>query len=434
VDTSGSGNSPDDGEYLKYDTSMSPPQWVPRPISLALNDLSDVDIGGALADGDVLTYDTSSPTGWKAQAPTGGSSITAKDEGSTLTSAMTSVDFVGAGVTATSSGAAVTVTIPGAISGAAAFKGALVKKAADQTAANYTALTAIAWDSEAYDTDGFHDNATNNTRLTVPAGVGYVRLSGSVAISSITTGVYVITTLTKNGSEDFAGHGGQTEQSGLSDRTVSFQSPVLAVSAGDYFEFKIVLQTDTSVTINAARSWFAMEVIQPAFATIESHTFTGSTTSKTFSSIPATYTHLRLELLIRSSASATDTLLQLKINGDGTAGNYNWQQGYDGTNTVAASASFGSTGYLKVGDVAADTATADYFTAVTIDIPWYALTTAKKQVDAVATLLRAESSGNIFRQRFGGWWESTAAITSLEVLVTSGNIKSGSYARLIGIS
>jgi hypothetical protein len=46
----------------------------------------------------------------------GGSSITAKDEGSALTSAMTSVDFVGAGVSATNSGGAVTVTIPGASS------------------------------------------------------------------------------------------------------------------------------------------------------------------------------------------------------------------------------------------------------------------------------------------------------------------------------
>jgi hypothetical protein len=38
-----------------------------------LNDLTDVDTTG-VADGDVLTYDTSSPSGWKAQAPAGGTS------------------------------------------------------------------------------------------------------------------------------------------------------------------------------------------------------------------------------------------------------------------------------------------------------------------------------------------------------------------------
>lgn len=43
-----------------------------------------------------------------------GTAITVKDEGSTITSGVTSFDFVGAGVTATNSSNAVTVTIPGA--------------------------------------------------------------------------------------------------------------------------------------------------------------------------------------------------------------------------------------------------------------------------------------------------------------------------------
>ena len=43
-----------------------------------------------------------------------GSSITAKDEGSNLTTAMSSIDFVGSGVTATQSSDAVTVTVAGA--------------------------------------------------------------------------------------------------------------------------------------------------------------------------------------------------------------------------------------------------------------------------------------------------------------------------------
>lgn len=44
---------------------------------------------------------------------TGGSPLTVKDEGSALATAATSIDFVGAGVTATGTGAAKTVTIPG---------------------------------------------------------------------------------------------------------------------------------------------------------------------------------------------------------------------------------------------------------------------------------------------------------------------------------
>ena len=49
-------------------------------------------------------------------ASAGGSSLTIKDEGSDLTTAATSIDFVGGGVTATNSGNNVTVTIPAAAS------------------------------------------------------------------------------------------------------------------------------------------------------------------------------------------------------------------------------------------------------------------------------------------------------------------------------
>lgn len=49
-------------------------------------------------------------------APTVPVPVAVQDEGSSLTSAATSVNFVGSGVTATNSGAAVTVTIPGATS------------------------------------------------------------------------------------------------------------------------------------------------------------------------------------------------------------------------------------------------------------------------------------------------------------------------------
>jgi hypothetical protein len=47
-----------------------------------------------------------------------GGSVTIKDEGSNLTTSLASIDFVGAGVTATNSGNAVTVTIPGGSGGA----------------------------------------------------------------------------------------------------------------------------------------------------------------------------------------------------------------------------------------------------------------------------------------------------------------------------
>jgi hypothetical protein len=59
--------------------------------------------------GKYLTTDGTS-TSWATVA---GGSLTIKDEGTTLTSAATSIDFTGAGVTATNTGGAVTVNIAG---------------------------------------------------------------------------------------------------------------------------------------------------------------------------------------------------------------------------------------------------------------------------------------------------------------------------------
>lgn len=142
------------------------------------------------------------------------------------------------------------------------FRGALVKKAADQTTANYTAGAAVAWDAETYDTDSIHDNSTNNSRLTVPSGVTKVRLNATVVIDLVTTGLYTTLIIRKNGSNAYDGAGSCIN---LADNfnvgRLNVTTAVLSVSSGDYFEAYVLIQTDTSVTIVAAQSSFSMEII-----------------------------------------------------------------------------------------------------------------------------------------------------------------------------
>lgn len=142
-----------------------------------------------------------------------------------------------------------------------AFRGALVKKSADQTGANYTGTVAIAWDAETYDTSSIHDNVTNNTRLTVPNGVTRVQLRAQAALDLVTSGVYCALLIKKNNAV-FDGYSGQFGGISATFPTINLSSPVVTVTAGDYFEAFLVVQTDTSITIVAAQSWFAMEVIE----------------------------------------------------------------------------------------------------------------------------------------------------------------------------
>lgn len=140
-------------------------------------------------------------------------------------------------------------------------RGALVKKSADQTTANYVTAAAVAWDAEDYDTDTIHDTVTNNTRLTVPTGVTKVKIGAGWDIGSLTANEYWAVDIRKNGSNNYNGWTGLVTASPLTSAFGSIWTPILTVVATDYFEVFFDAQTDTSVTVFAGFSWFAMEIV-----------------------------------------------------------------------------------------------------------------------------------------------------------------------------
>lgn len=158
------------------------------------------------------------------------------------------------------------------------FKGCLVNRSADLTAQNFTAgLTAIAWDAEQYDTDDFHDNVTNNTRITIPSNLGIqkVKLYGLIRLELADVDGDVFMTVRRNGTTvNVIGLPGieVRRPEGFSFEEFSIAGPPFAVSDGDYFELEINISGDTSVTVDADRSYFGLEVIegpanaQPGFA------------------------------------------------------------------------------------------------------------------------------------------------------------------------
>lgn len=58
------------------------------------------------------------------------------------------------------------------------------------TAVANATLVAVSFNSEKYDTDGFHDNTTNNTRITIPTGkAGKYLINGKINYDSNATGI-----------------------------------------------------------------------------------------------------------------------------------------------------------------------------------------------------------------------------------------------------
>ena len=141
-----------------------------------------------------------------------------------------------------------------------AFSGAMVKKSADQTTADYTVAAAVAFNTEVYDVGGWHDTVTNNSRFTVPSGVTRIRLHAQALLTSITASMYVIGEFFKNGAAISPREVNANEISAGFNYLI-VDSNVLTCVAGDYFEFVLTVETDTSVTVVADATTFSIKKV-----------------------------------------------------------------------------------------------------------------------------------------------------------------------------
>ena len=148
---------------------------------------------------------------------------------------------------------------------------------------------------------------------------------------------------------------------------------------------------------------------------------TSTTATYTFSSIPQTYTHLSLYTSANTTNASTSAWMSGQFNGD-TASNY-VAQGYGGNSTALAIALvIGTTNYLS-------TANAECTTV----IPNYSNTTRQK--GHTTTYFFNDSSTATYSlapYSTGGYWRSTAAITSIKLFPGVGSFGAGSTLSLYG--
>jgi hypothetical protein len=96
--------------------------------------------------------------------------------------------------------------------------------------------TVIAFDSEATDTDAYHDTVTNNSRITIPSGLGGIYVvTGAMRFATNATGArFCRVHLNGSGSVNRFGTT-MTAVSGIGSHVV--YADQLSLTAGDYLQF-----------------------------------------------------------------------------------------------------------------------------------------------------------------------------------------------------
>ena len=160
------------------------------------------------------------------------------------------------------------------------------------------------------------------------------------------------------------------------------------------------------------------------YDSIATTTLGSAASTITFSSIPGTFTDLRLVLNGRT-LNTTGTYVSFRINGD-TGTNYSYTKVY-GNGDSATSSRGTSTATLWIND--ADASGANPY-LIEVDIFSYAGSTNK----TLLTTASMDRNGGGIVDKTVGLWRNTAAITSVTFVNSAGNaFQSGTTATLYGI-
>jgi hypothetical protein len=114
-----------------------------------------------------------------------------------------------------------------------------------QTISNNTD-TALSFNVEVFDTDAYHDNSTNNSRITIPSGkAGYYQIGGLVDFDNSAVGSRLLNIKKNNVSyKTFYATASTTYPSGIIES-------IIYLSVGDYVELFVTQNSGTSQTVYA---------------------------------------------------------------------------------------------------------------------------------------------------------------------------------------
>lgn len=126
-----------------------------------------------------------------------------------------------------------------------------------------TSDTFLDWAAEDYDRTGWHDNVTNNQRLTVPSGPALLRFGSASAANGSSTKTRMLQW--KNGIT-FTGRGANMSNpnvGGTAGSALNAWSAILAATPGDYLEASMQQASSSSTSSTENFTWASAEILDP---------------------------------------------------------------------------------------------------------------------------------------------------------------------------
>jgi hypothetical protein len=165
-----------------------------------------------------------------------------------------------------------------------------------------------------------------------------------------------------------------------------------------------------------------------SYESISTYTIgSGGAADVTFSSIPATYKHLQIRILGKDSTTGTGDL-RWQFNGD-TATNYTFHW-LTGNGASPSAGGYGGTAYGNINNWATGTGATDQFSVAIIDLLDY---TDTNKFTTGRALSGRDNNGSGQVDLSSMSWRNTAAVTSIKLYLTTGNIGQYSSFALYGI-
>jgi hypothetical protein len=168
------------------------------------------------------------------------------------------------------------------------------------------------------------------------------------------------------------------------------------------------------------------------YESIATTTLGSSASTISLTSIPSTYSHLQLRVMLRTTTVATTASIGIRINGDAPGANNYSQHSMQGNGASILMSASATRDNLVIGTFAAASATSGIFGRAIIDIFDYANTNKKKTIRSLAGT-DLNGSGQV--GLLSGTYNLTTAISSISFRDNSDatNILAGSTIALYGI-